>query len=115
MLETMDEAYKVLHLQGQRLTPLNSFYRMTRGNAAALGLEQEIGSLEPGAIADIVIVDSRAKSAMEYRMRTARSLIEELFILQTMGDDRCIAEVYVAGKAMKKPRRATADRQLETA
>ena len=48
-------------------------------------------------------------------MRTARSLIEELFILQTMGDDRCIAEVYVAGKAMKKPRRATADRQLENA
>ena len=115
MLETMDEAYKVLHLQGQRLTPLNSFYRMTRGNAVALGLEQEIGSLEPGVTADIVILDSRAKSAMEYRMRTARSLIEELFILQTMGDDRCIAEVYVAGKAMKKPRRATADRQLENA
>ena len=115
MLETMDEAYKVLHLQGQRLTPLNSFYRMTRGNAVALGLEQEIGSLEPGVMADIVILDSRAKSAMEYRMRTARSLIEELFILQTMGDDRCIAEVYVAGKAMKKAPRATADRQLENA
>ena len=81
----------------------------------ALGLEQEIGSLEPGVTADIVILDSRAKSAMEYRMRTARSLIEELFILQTMGDDRSIAQVYVAGKAMKKPRRATADRQLETA
>ncbi|MET3857924.1 guanine deaminase [Rhizobium sp. OAE497] len=115
MLETMDEAYKVLHLRGQRLTPLNSFYRMTRGNAVALGLEQEIGSLEPGVTADIVILDSRAKPAMEYRMRTARSLIEELFILQTMGDDRCIAEVYVAGKAMKKARRAMADRQLETA
>jgi guanine deaminase len=40
MLETMDEAYKVLHLQGQRLTPFNSFYRMTRGNALALGLEK---------------------------------------------------------------------------
>ena len=39
MLETMDEAYKVLHLQGQRLSPLNSFYRMTLGNARALGLQ----------------------------------------------------------------------------
>ncbi|ASW10681.1 guanine deaminase [Rhizobium sp. 11515TR] len=101
MLETMDEAYKVLHLQGQRLTPFNSFYRMTRGNALALGLESHIGSLQPGADADIVVLDSSAKSAMEFRMRTATSLAEELFILQTMGDDRCIAEVYVAGKAMK--------------
>ena len=101
MLETMDEAYKVLHLQGQRLTPFNSFYRMTRGNALALGLEKQIGSLQAGADADIVVLDSRAKSAMEFRMRTATSLAEELFILQTMGDDRCVAEVYVAGKAMK--------------
>lgn len=104
MLETMDEAYKVLHLQGQRLTPFNSFYRMTRGNAKALGLEQSIGSLQAGGDADIVVLDSSAKSAMEYRMRTATSLAEELFILQTMGDDRCIAEVYVAGKAMKAKR-----------
>ncbi|MDK4700716.1 guanine deaminase [Rhizobium sp. CNPSo 4062] len=101
MLETMDEAYKVLHLQGQRLTPFNSFYRMTRGNALALGLETKIGSLHAGADADIVVLDSSARSAMEFRMRTATALAEELFILQTMGDDRCIAEVYVAGKAMK--------------
>ncbi|EPE96760.1 guanine deaminase [Rhizobium grahamii] len=118
MLETMDEAYKVLHLQGQRLTPLNSFYRMTRGNALALGLERSIGSLEAGSDADIVILDARAKSAMEYRMHTATSLAEELFILQTMGDDRCIDEVYVSGKPMKtKVRRksALASRTLETA
>ncbi|MFK0166212.1 guanine deaminase [Rhizobium sp. NPDC090279] len=101
MLETMDEAYKILHLQSQRLTPFNSFYRTTRGNALALGLEKQIGSLQTGADADIVVLDSSAKSAMEFRMRTTTSLAEELFILQTMGDDRCIAEVYVAGKAMK--------------
>ena len=65
------------------------------------GLEKHIGSLHAGADADIVVLDSSAKPAMEYRMRTAKSLMEELFILQTMGDDRCVAEVYVAGKAMK--------------
>ncbi|MCA1492059.1 guanine deaminase [Sinorhizobium alkalisoli] len=102
MLETMDEAYKILHLQGQRLSPLNSFYRMTLGNAQALGLEHRIGSLHVGADADIVVLDSRAKSAMELRMQVASSLAEELFVLQTMGDDRCVAEVYVAGKPMKR-------------
>jgi guanine deaminase len=118
MLETMDEAYKVLHLQGQRLTPFNSFYRMTLGNARALGLEQHIGSLHAGADADIVVLDSRAKSAMEFRMRTANSLADELFILQTMGDDRCIAEVFVAGKPMKAKRghaETATGRALETA
>ncbi|GLS42733.1 guanine deaminase [Methylobacterium brachythecii] len=101
MLETMDEAYKVLQLQGQRLSPLNSFYRMTLGNARALGLDDRIGSLHAGADADIVVLDSCAKPAMELRMRTVKSLVEELFILQTMADDRCVAEVYVAGNAMK--------------
>ena len=115
MLETMDEAYKVLHLQGQRLSPLNSFYRMTLGNARSLGLQDRIGSLHVGADADIVVLDSSGKSAMELRMRTAKSLVEELFILQTMGDDRCVAEVYVAGKAMKTRKAGIAARTLETA
>jgi len=104
MLETMAEAYKVLHLQGQRLPPLKSFYLMTLGNARALELEHRIGSLHIGADADIVVLDSRAKSAMELRMQVVSSLAEELFILQTMGDDRCVAEVYVAGCAMKRRR-----------
>ena len=114
MLETMDEAYKVLHLQGQRLSPLNSFYRLTLGNARALGLQDRIGSLHVGADADIVVLDSSGKSAMELRMRTAKSLVEELFILQTMGDDRCVAEVYVAGKPMKKRKAGVSARTLET-
>lgn len=107
MLETMDEAYKVLHLQGQRLSPLNSFYMMTLGNARALELEHAIGSLHVGADADIVVLDSRAKPAMELRMQVASSLVEELFVLQTMGDDRSVAEVYVAGKPMKHGARKT--------
>ncbi|MEK1851048.1 MAG: guanine deaminase [Phyllobacterium sp.] len=102
MLETMSEAYKVLHVQRQRLSPFASYYMMTLGNARALGLEDRIGSLQPGADADITILDSHAKPAMELRMRTATTLAEELFILQTMGDDRSVAEVYVAGKPMKR-------------
>jgi guanine deaminase len=102
MLETMDEAYKVLHLQGQRLSPLDSFYMMTLGNARALGLEDRIGSFHIGADADLVVLDSRAKPSMDLRLRVAHSLLEELFVMQTMGDDRCVAEVYIAGKARKR-------------
>ncbi len=38
---------------------------------------------------------------MKLRMETVTSLPEELFLLQTMGDDRAVVETYVAGVAMK--------------
>ncbi len=97
MLRTLSEAYKVLQLQGQSLTPMMSFYMMTLGNARALGLEARIGHLDPGADADFVALDVAATPAMAARAATLRSLSEELFVLQTMGDDRCVAETYVAG------------------
>ncbi|WP_420960436.1 guanine deaminase [Brucella sp. IR073] len=102
MLKTMDEAYKVLQLRGQRLSPLHSFYMMTLGNARALSLENRIGTLEPGTDADITVLDAGATTAMRMRRDTMRTLLEELFLLQTLGDDRTVAEVYVAGKPMKK-------------
>lgn len=101
MLETMDEFYKVQQLNGARLNPLMSFYMMTLGNARALLLESTIGALVPGADADIVVMDATATPAMKLRMETVETLNEELFVLQTLGDDRAIAETYVAGKAVK--------------
>ena len=101
MLRTMDEAYKVMQLQRQRLSPLNSFYMATLGNARALGLEQRIGSVAAGRDADLVILDSRATPHAALRMDTAQSLSEELFVLQTLGDDRSVREVYVFGEPQK--------------
>jgi len=98
MLATMDEAYKILQLQGQKLHPLAAFRRMTRGNALALGLGERIGALVPGMDADLVVLDVRATPAMALRAGTIRSLEEELFVLQTMGDDRSVVETYVAGE-----------------
>ncbi len=74
---------------------------MTLGNARALGLENRIGTLDEGTDADIVVLDSSATPSMKLRSETAKTLSEELFILQTLGDDRSVAEVYVAGKASK--------------
>ena len=36
MLKTMDEAYKIIQLQNQRLSPIESLYQITLGNACLL-------------------------------------------------------------------------------
>ncbi|MGO6813848.1 guanine deaminase [Rhizobium brockwellii] len=102
MLRTMDEAYKIQQLLGERLNPLESYYLMTRGNAEALSLADRIGTLQPGTEADLVVLDAAATPAMALKMEVVKTLPEELFLLQTMGDDRAIAETYVAGVALKK-------------
>lgn len=103
MLRTAAEAYKVMQLQGQNLPALAAFDLMTRGNAAALGLEADIGMLVPGAFADLVMLDSRATPAMAHRMATVRDLEEELFVLMTLGDDRAVRKTYLAGVARTPP------------
>jgi guanine deaminase len=108
MLRTLDEGYKVMQLRGQRLNPLLAFWRITRGNAEALSLGERIGTIEKGRDADLVVLDSRATEAGKIRMETVDSLIGELFLLETIGDDRQVVETYVAGKPAKSglPRRA---------
>ncbi|UYO01077.1 MAG: guanine deaminase [Devosia sp.] len=101
MLRTLDEGYKILQLRGQRLNPLASFHMATRGNAEALGLEGTIGAIAPGMAADLIVLDAGATPTMRMRMATVSSLVEELFLLQTLGDDRSVAEVYVAGARAK--------------
>lgn len=98
MLTTAAEAYKVLALSGQTLTAFEAFHMMTAGNAAALGLEDEIGRIEPGYEADFVVLDTRATPALRRRMARAKTLSEELFVLMTMGDDRSVVSTYAAGK-----------------
>jgi guanine deaminase len=101
MLRTMDEGYKVMQLRGQRLNPLRSFYHLTLGNARAMSLDHRIGQLAPRMEADIVVLDSAATPQMRLRRETVGSLEQELFLLQTCGDDRAIAETYVMGEAQK--------------
>jgi guanine deaminase len=101
MLRTLDEGYKILNIQGQRYHPLRSFYQATLGNARALTLEGTIGSFVTGAEADCIVLNARATPAMRVRMETVETLVEELMLMQTMGDDRTIAEVYIAGVAAK--------------
>lgn len=99
LLKTMAEAYKVLQLQGQSLPALVAFHLATRGNAEALGMEADIGSVEPGRMADLTVLDVGATAAMRHRRDASQGDIEEeLFILMTMGDDRAVRATYIQGK-----------------
>jgi guanine deaminase len=101
MLRTLGEGYKVQQLQGTNLSALEAFHLVTAGNAAALGLEDEIGSIAPGRFADLVMLDARATAAMAHRMEAVEAdLEEELFILMTLGDDRSIKATYIQGRRM---------------
>lgn len=101
MLQTLNEGYKILQLQGQKLHPLAAFHWITRGNAVALGMADRIGTLDAGTDADVVVLNPAATPAMALRAEAAETLSEVLFILQMLGDDRAVEEVYVAGRAQK--------------
>jgi guanine deaminase len=104
MLQTTGAAYKVLQLRGRKLSAYQAFHMMTRGNAHALGLEEEIGTLAPGRYADLVVLDARATAAMCARMAAvADRLDEELFVLMIMGDDRAVTATYVQGERHVRP------------
>ena len=74
MLRTMDEGYKVIALNGEKLNPLASFWQITRGNAEALSIDGQVGTLDAGTDADIVVLDARATPAMRLRMETVETL-----------------------------------------
>ena len=60
-----------------------------------------IGTLKAGTVADMVVLDARATPEMALRADRIETLAEELFLLMIMGDDRAVAQTYVAGAAQK--------------
>ena len=100
---TTAEAYKVLQLQGQTLSPLRAFYLATLGGAHALYMDDRIGNFEAGKEADFVVVDPDATPLMARRMVRARDVSEKLFALAMLGDDRNIDAVYLAGDRVSVP------------
>jgi len=98
MLKTLGEAYKVLQLRGSSLAAERAFYLATLGGARSLYLEGEIGNFLPGKEADFVVLDPAASPLLARRMAHADSLAERLFVLMTLGDDRCVAATWVLGE-----------------
>ncbi len=98
MLRTMAAAYEVAQLRGTALHPAQLMWLASEGSASALHMSGEIGSLNVGAMADITVLDLASTPAIAQRSARAGDLWEAVFPTIMMGDDRAIAQVYVAGK-----------------
>jgi guanine deaminase len=101
-LQSLNEAYKIMQLQGKKLDPFKSLYLATLGGAHALYLDDKIGNFESGKDADFVVLDYNATPLISYRMQQAKTLDEKLFALTMLGDDRAIKETFAAGVSVHR-------------
>jgi guanine deaminase len=99
MLQTMGEAYKVQMLNGRKLKATELFHMATLGNAKALRIDAETGSLDVGKYADVVVLNPQATPVLAARHGLSNSIEDVLFALALLGDDRAVAATYVAGVA----------------
>ena len=98
LLQTMNEAYKVLHLQQQSLPASRALYLATLGAAEALDLDNHIGNFAKGKEADFIVLDPAGSTITARRTQTTTSVDELLFSLIFLGDDRNIAATYLEGR-----------------
>ena len=97
-LSSLNEAYKIMQLQGKKLSPFKGFYLATLGGAESLSLEDKVGNFETGKEADFVVLNWTATELQALRYKESASLEDKLFALMMLGDDRNIHSTYVAGK-----------------
>jgi len=102
ILQTAHEAYKVVQLQREKLSPFKALFLATLGGAKALYLDDKIGNFDIGKEADFVVLDLKATPLMAFRTPnpTAQSLeelTEKVFTLIILGDDRAIYATHIMG------------------
>ncbi len=97
MLRTMAAAYEVGQLRGTPLHAAQLIWLATAGSARSLHLQDHVGSLAAGMEADITVLSLDSTSAIAQRYAAAKDIWESLFATIMMGDDRAIADVWVAG------------------
>jgi guanine deaminase len=98
MFATMKAAYEVAQLRGHSLHPAQAFWLATMGGARLLGMEGRIGNIAPGMEADIVVLDLAGHGVLAQRCAEAGSILDQLFALMILGDDRSIRATYIAGE-----------------
>ena len=97
-LQTVNEAYKVQQLQGDKLSAFESLYHATLGGAKALDLDDKLGNFNVGKEADFVVLNLKPTALQQLRQSRSKSIEDSLFALFTMGDDRNIEATYIYGQ-----------------
>ena len=97
-LRTLSDAYKATQLNGQKLAPLQALYLATLAGAKALYLDDKIGNFETGKEADFVVLDWQSTPLLRRRVEAAKDLVEKLFALIMLGDDRAIFATHIMGR-----------------
>lgn len=101
MLRTMAAAYEVSQLRGTALHPADLLWRATGGSAKALHLQDKVGRIAPGFEADLCVLNLTSTPAIAQRHARADTIWEAVFPTIMMGDDRAIAQTYIAGRPVK--------------
>ncbi len=97
-LQTLNEAYKVQQLQGEKLSAFESLYLATLGGAKSLDLDDKLGNFNLGKEADFVVLNLKATALQKLRQEHAKNIEDALFALMTIGDDRNIQATYIYGQ-----------------
>jgi guanine deaminase len=97
ILRTMADAYKVLQLKGQSLTPFGALYRMTLGAADALCLNDVVGDFAKGKEADFVVLDPSQAATTKRRWEGRWSAAARFFTLFMLADNRNVGGTYLKG------------------
>lgn len=100
MLRTMAAAYEIGQLRGTALHPSQLMWLATEGSAQALHMSGKIGHLGKGAMADITVLNLASTPAIAQRHARATDIWDALFPTIMLGDDRAIADVWVAGNSV---------------
>jgi len=97
MLRTMAAAYEISQLRGHPLHPAELIWLATKGAAQTLRLDADIGTLAKGTAADLTVLNLTSTPAITQRATRSNDIWDTLFPTIMMGDDRAIAQTYIAG------------------
>ena len=97
MLRSMAAAYEIAQLRGGAVHAAQLLWLATAGSARALHMSDSIGHIAPGHVADLCILNLASTPGIAQRHARAHDAWDAVFPTLMMGDDRAVADVWVAG------------------
>ncbi|MEM8655628.1 MAG: guanine deaminase [Pseudomonadota bacterium] len=97
MLRSMAAAYEIAQLRGVAVHAAQLLWLATAGSARVLHRQDELGQIAPGHAADLCVLDLASTPAIAQRHARANDVWDAVFPTIMMGDDRAVADVWIAG------------------